>query len=151
MSIDLVVGTVNEHGLANYKHHVGGALVEMTAGTRSVTVTGDRSETATLAKIIYTPAGRSVDVTGTLGQKVGGLIYRKTDEDLAETGVDFMEVAAGAQLLSAPDITIEGETLLTIVMGASTVTLTPSTVNIAGVSVKIDGEVIDEAALVAIN
>ncbi|MGD0523501.1 MAG: type VI secretion system tip protein TssI/VgrG [Polyangiaceae bacterium] len=151
MSIDLVVGTVNEHGLANYKHHVGAALVEMTAGTRSVTVTGNRSETATLAKIIYTPAGRSVDVTGTLGQKVGGLVYRKTDADLAESGVDFMEVAVGAQLFAAPDIAIVADSKLTIVMGASVIILTPASVSIAGVSVKIDGELIDEAALIAIN
>jgi type VI secretion system secreted protein VgrG len=151
MSIDLVVGSVNEHGLANYTHQVGAALVEMTAGSRSVIVAGNRTETATLAKVIYTPAGRSVDVTGTLGQKVAGLVYRKTDADLAESGTDFMDVAAGAQLLKATNISIEGESSVTLVMGASVISLTPASVAIAGVSIKIDGEVIDEAALIAVN
>jgi type VI secretion system secreted protein VgrG len=152
MSIDLVVGAVNEHGLANYKHHVGAALVEMTAGSRSVTVTGNRSENATLAKVIYTPAGVSVDVTGTLTQKVAGLIYRKTDADLAETSAaNFTDLAAGAQLMKATDITIEGETSVTLVMGASVISLTKMTVAIAGVSIKLDGEVIDTGALIVVN
>ncbi len=152
MNIDLVVGAANEHGLANYTHTVGAALVEMTAGGRSIIVGGDRSETATLAKIIYTPAGRSVDVTGTMNQKVAGLVYRKTDADLAETaGGNFMEVATGAQLLKATNIAIEGETMVTLVMGASVIIMTPNSVSIAGVSIKVDGEVIDEGALVADN
>jgi type VI secretion system secreted protein VgrG len=152
MMIDLVVGAANEHGLADYTHTVGAALVEMTAGGRSIIVGGDRSETATLAKVIYTAAGRSVDVTGTMNQKVAGLVYRKTDADLAETaGADFAEVAAGAQLLKATNISIEGESLVTLIMGASIICVTPNSVSIAGVSIKVDGEVIDEGALVADN
>ncbi|MGH7296569.1 MAG: type VI secretion system Vgr family protein, partial [Polyangiaceae bacterium] len=54
LSIDLVVGAANEHALGNYTHKVGAALVEMTAGGRSIVVGGDRSETATLAKVLYT-------------------------------------------------------------------------------------------------
>ena len=42
MNIDLVVGSVNEHGLADYTHTIGAALVEMTAGGRSIIVAGDR-------------------------------------------------------------------------------------------------------------
>ncbi len=152
MMIDLVVGAANEHGLADYSHTVGAALVEMTAGGRSITVGGDRAETATLAKIIYTAAGRSVDVTGTMNQKVAGLVYRKTDADLAEkAGADFMEVATGAQLLKATNISIEGESLVTFVMGASVICVTPNSVSIAGISIKVDGEVIDEGALVTDN
>ena len=152
MMIDLVVGAANEHGLADYSHTVGAALVEMTAGGRSTIVGGDRSETATLAKVIYTPAGRSVDVSGTMNQKVAGLVYRKTDADLGETsGANFMEVATGAQLLKATNITIEGDSLVTLVMGASVICVTPQSVSIAGVSIKVDGEVIDEGALVADN
>ena len=34
--IDLVVGSANEHALGNHEHDVGAALVEMTAGGRSI-------------------------------------------------------------------------------------------------------------------
>jgi type VI secretion system secreted protein VgrG len=152
MMIDLVVGAANEHGLADHKHTVGAALVEMTAGGRSTLVGGNRSETATLAKVIYTPAGRSVDVTGSMSQKVAGLVYRKTDADLAETaGGSFTEVATGAQILKATNIVIEGETMVTLVMGASVLSVMPQMVTLAGASIKVDGEVIDEGALVLDN
>jgi type VI secretion system secreted protein VgrG len=152
MMIDLVVGAANEHGLADHKHTVGAALVEMTAGGRSLIVAGDRSETATLAKVIYTAAGRSVDVTGTLSQKVAGLVYRKTSDDLGETSTgDFLELVAGAQLLKATNISIEGESLVTLIMGASVICVTPKSVSIAGISIKVAGEVVDEGALVSDN
>jgi len=152
MMIDLVVGEVDEHGLADYKHHVGAALVEMTAGGRSITVGGNRSEKAALAKVIYSAAGRSVDVSGTMNQKVGGLIYRKTDADLAETaGGNFMEVATGAQILKATNIAIEGQTKVTLIMGASVISISPNMVTIAGLSIKVDGQVIDAGALVLDN
>jgi type VI secretion system secreted protein VgrG len=62
-----------------------------------------------------------------------------------------MEVATGAQLMKATNISIEGESLVTLVMGASVICVTPQSVSIAGVSIKVDGEVIDEGALVADN
>jgi type VI secretion system secreted protein VgrG len=62
-----------------------------------------------------------------------------------------MEVVAGMQLLKATDITIVGDSLVTLVMGASVICVTKASVSFAGVSLKIDGEVIDEAALVADN
>jgi type VI secretion system secreted protein VgrG len=87
-----------------------------------------------------------------MNQKVAGLVYRKTDADLAETaGADFMEVATGAQLFKATNISIEGESLVTLVMGASVICVTTQSVSIAGVSIKVDGEVIDDGALVADN
>jgi type VI secretion system secreted protein VgrG len=152
MMIDLVVGAANEHGLADHKHTVGAALVEMTAGGRSTIVAGNRSETAALAKIIYTPAGRSVDVGGSMNQKVAGLVYRKIDQNLAETaGGNFTEVAAGAQILKATNIVIEGETMVTLVMGASVLCVMPQMVSLVGASIKVDGEVIDAGALVLDN
>jgi type VI secretion system secreted protein VgrG len=152
MMIDLVVGSANEHALGNHKHDVGAALVEMTAGGRSLIVGGNRAEVATLAKVIVTGAGRSVDVTGTMSSKVGGIIYRKIAGDLAETAAsNITEVATGAQILKATNIAIEGQSMLTIVMGASTIVMTPSTVTIAGLSMKVDGEIIDEGALVLDN
>ena len=87
-----------------------------------------------------------------MNQKVAGLVYRKTDADLAETaGANFTEVATGAQILKATNISIEGETMVTIAMGASVLCVMPSMVAIAGASIKVDGEVIDEGALVVDN
>jgi len=152
MSIDLVVGSANEHGLADYKHNVSAALVEMTAGGRSIIVGGDRSEVANLAKVIVTAAGRSVDVSGSLSSKTAGLVYRKVDGNLGESASGgITEVAAGAQLMKAAKIDIEAQSLLSVVMGASTITMTPSAVVVAGVSIKVDGEVVDEGAMVLDN
>jgi type VI secretion system secreted protein VgrG len=84
--------------------------------------------------------------------KVAGLIYRKVAEDLAEkSGGSVMEVATGAQILKAKNILIEGETAVTVVMGASVISMTPSTISIAGTSIKLDGEVADEGALIVDN
>jgi type VI secretion system secreted protein VgrG len=149
LNIDLVVGSANEHALGNYDHHVSAALVEMTAGGRSIVVGGDRKETATLAKVLYSAAGRSVDVTTSMTSKVAGLVYRKTDGDLAETGTGGVtEVATGAQLLKATNISIEGTSKVTLVMGASVLSVMDGMVSLAGLSVKIDGETVDEGALV---
>jgi type VI secretion system secreted protein VgrG len=152
MMIDLVVGSANEHALGNHKHDVGAALVEMTAGGRSLVVGGNRAEVATLAKVIVTAAGRSVDVTGSMSSKVGGIVYRKIDGDLAETAAsNITEVATGAEILKATNIAIEAQSMLSIVMGASTIVMMPAMVTIAGASLKIDGEIIDEGALVLDN
>jgi type VI secretion system secreted protein VgrG len=46
---------------------------------------------------------------------------------------------------------VEGETMLTVVMGASTITMMPAMVTIAGATLKIDGEVDDGGALIMDN
>jgi type VI secretion system secreted protein VgrG len=150
--IDLVVGSANEHVLGNHSHKVAAALVEMTAGSRSVCVAGMRSENAGALKIIGTNAGRGVDVSGTMMEKVGGAIVRSVNGDLAEkAGAGFTEIASGAEILKATNIQIEGETMVTIAMGASTLVLMPAMIVIAGASVKMDGEVDDAGALVMDN
>lgn len=151
LSIDLVVGSSNEHALGDHKHDVGAALVEMTAGGRSIIVGGNSAETE-LAKLIVAKAGRAVDVTGGMNAKVGGLIYRKIGGDLTEkAGGNFTEVAAGAQILKADNITVEAETSLTVVMGASVITMKPAMITIAGVSIKADGEGAYEGAMILDN
>jgi type VI secretion system secreted protein VgrG len=150
LNIDLVVGAANEHTLGNLDHHVSAALVDMTGGGRSVIVGGDRTEKAALAKVIITNAGRSVDVSGKLSSKTAGLVYRKTDADLTDkaTGGDFLELAAGAQMFKANKISIEGQSMVAVAMGASTLVVTPSNVILAGLSIKIDGETVDDGALI---
>ena len=61
------------------------------------------------------------------------------------------EVAAGAHILKADNVVFEADTLLSFVMGASTITLTPASISIAGLSIKIDGAVAETAALIADN
>ena len=152
LNIDLVVGAGNEHAVGNFTHSVSGALVEMTAGGRSVIVGGDFNETATLAKVIVTNAGRAVDVSGSMNAKVAGLVYRKINGDLAESGATgYTEVAAGASILKATNISIEADDMLTVVMGASVISLAPTAVTIVGVSLKVDAEVVDEGVTVMDN
>ena len=67
------------------------------------------------------------------------------------TGGAVAEVAAGAHILKADNVVFEADTLLSFVMGASTITLTPASISIAGLSIKIDGAVAETAALIADN
>jgi type VI secretion system secreted protein VgrG len=60
-------------------------------------------------------------------------------------------VAAGAHILKADNVVFEGEAIVSFVMGASTITLTPASISIAGVSIKIDGATAETAALILDN
>lgn len=64
---------------------------------------------------------------------------------------DFLEVAGGAQLIKATNVVFEADTLLSVVMGASTITLTPASVSIAGTNITLDGECDELATLVTDN
>ena len=68
-----------------------------------------------------------------------------------EAGGAMTWVAAGATIVKADNITYEAESLLTFVMGASTIVLTPASVSILGVSIKIDGATVETAALITDN
>lgn len=150
--VDLVVGSVTHETLASFKHDVGAALVQLSVGNRTVTVGGARSESAGGAKIIAVKGGRGVDVAGSLNLKVGGAIVNVANADRVEgAGGTFTEIAAGAQLVKANNVVFEAQNMLSVVMGASTVTLMPAMVAIAGLSVKLDGDVVDEAALIVDN
>ena len=102
--------------------------------------------------VIASKGGRGTDTTGPYNQTVGGAIIHSVTGDRAETaGAMYTEVAAGAHIVKADEVTFEAETMLTLVMGASTVTMMPAMVAIAGVSVKNDGDVADSAALISNN
>jgi type VI secretion system secreted protein VgrG len=150
--IDLVVGSVTDQTLAAFNHEVGAALVELALGHRSVTVQGDRSETATGAKVIAVKAGRGVQVGGSMNVKVGGAIVNVANGDRVESSLGtYTELAGGAQLVKANNAVFEASGALTLVMGASILSLTPASVAIIGVSAKLDGDVSDTAALVLDN
>jgi type VI secretion system secreted protein VgrG len=152
MQIDLVAGSSDEEGLDTMTDNVSAVLAELTASDRTVTVTGNRTESAAAAKVILSAGGRSVEVGGSLKQKVAGAILTKIKagrEDSSEG--DFLEVAAGAQLTKATNVLFEAEDLLSVVMGASTITLTPASVSIAGTNITIDGECDETGALILDN
>ncbi|WP_437640119.1 type VI secretion system Vgr family protein [Sorangium sp. So ce854] len=150
--IDLVVGSVTDETLAAFNHEVGAALVELTLGHRTVTVQGDRSETATGAKVIAVKSGRGVEVGGSMNVKVGGAIVNIANGDRVESSLGaYTELAGGAQLVKANNVVFEATGALTLVMGASILSLTPASVAILGVSAKLDGDVADAAALVIDN
>ncbi|WP_437681532.1 type VI secretion system Vgr family protein [Sorangium sp. So ce131] len=150
--IDLVVGSVTDQTLAAYNHNVGAALIELALGHRSVTVQGDRSETAAGAKVIAVKAGRGVQVGGSMNVKVGGAIVNVANGDRVESSLGaYTELAGGAQLVKANNVVFQADGALTLVMGASILSLTPASVAILGVSAKLDGDVSDAAALVIDN
>jgi type VI secretion system secreted protein VgrG len=53
--------------------------------------------------------------------------------------------------VKANNVTFEAEGMLTLVMGASILSLTPASVAILGLSAKLDGNVVDTAALIVDN
>jgi type VI secretion system secreted protein VgrG len=147
--IDLVVGAVAEKAVGDLSHTVGGALIELCVGNRTTTVGGSRSETAGAVKVIATNAGRGVEVGGSLTQKVAGAVVNLTDADRAEkAGSTFTEVAAGAQVVKATNVTLEGDSMIAIVMGASALLVTPAAVVVVGLSAKLDGDVVDKGIVI---
>jgi type VI secretion system secreted protein VgrG len=152
LAVDAVVGSVNETVLGSATHDVGAALVEMTAGSRSIIAGGSRTETTGAAKAVICFGGRGVTVGGSMTQKVAGAILTSVDASRVDgAGGTFTEVAGGAHIVKADNVTFEGQALVSFVMGASTITLTPASISIAGVSIKLDGATAETAALILDN
>lgn len=151
-AIDLVVGSVTDKTLADMSHDVSAALIEMTAANRSVSVGTDYKETTGAVKVIAVAGARAVKVGATMSQKVGGAIINSANGNRVDTAAgSYTEVAAGAQIIKAASVTFEAKSMLSIIMGASTLTLMPAAVAITGVSVKFDGDVDDAGVLVIDN
>ncbi|MGK3992002.1 type VI secretion system Vgr family protein [Sorangium sp. So ce1024] len=151
MQVDLAAGSVNEATMATMKDTVGAALVEMTASDRTVTVKGNRTETAGAAKVILAGDGRCVEVGASLTQKAAGAILSQIAGDRQDVSqADFLEIAGGAQIVKATNVVFEAQTLLSVVMGASTLTLTPASVSVAGVRITFDGDC-DELGVIKEN
>ncbi len=149
---DLVVGKISTEGSASLTIDVGTASALITAGDHNLDIVGDRTEATGAAKAVIAVGGRGVEITGAMTQKVAGAILAKIGGDMADTAATtFTEVAAGAHILKADKVVFEGETIVSFVMGASTITLTPASISIAGVSIKIDGAVAETAALIMDN
>ncbi len=146
---DLVVGSVSESTPASISHTVGAALVEITASDRSVIVGASHTETVTALKVIATNASRGVTVGAMLNQTIGGAILAKISGDRNDNAdTMYSEVVGGAQLVKAANVTFEGTGMICLVMGASTITILPAAVLVAGISIKADAETVDTGIIV---
>jgi type VI secretion system secreted protein VgrG len=148
----LVVGKVCEKVGGNEKLDVSAVRAAITAADHSTSIGGNHTEEDGALKVTIAFGGKSVSVSGSLRNMIGGAVLAKVDGDRSESaGASFTEVAAGASIIKADTVTFEAETTLAVVMGASIVALTPASASILGTSIKIDGEVTDEAALILDN
>jgi type VI secretion system secreted protein VgrG len=149
--IDLVAGSVTDATLAAMTDTVGAALAELTASSRSVAVEGARSETTGAAKIVVSKGGRGTKCASMTHNVTGAVLY-KTKADLNDNAEgDLLDIAGGAQIIKATNVTFAAESLLTVVCGGSTLTLTPGSVTIAGATITIDATAPEVAALVKDN
>lgn len=145
---DLVVGSVSESTPASYTHTVGAAHV-MICKERSIIAGGPRSETVGALKVMVSNEARGVDVGAMLSKTVGGAILNKISGDRNDNAeAIYQEVVGGAQIVKANNITFEASEMLTLVMGASTVTITPASVMIAGASLKADAALVDTGIVI---
>lgn len=146
---DLVAGAVSESTPASYTHNVGAAHAVISASSRSVIVGGPHNETIGALKVLVTAKDRGVSVGTTLTKTIGGAILNKIGGDRNDNAeAIYQEVAAGASIVKANNVTFEAQAMLSLVMGASTLTITPASVMIAGVSVKIDGATVDTGIVI---
>jgi type VI secretion system secreted protein VgrG len=150
--VDLVVGAIEEKADGNWTHDVGAALIELTTSNRDFTVAGSRSEEVGAVKLVATKGGRGVEVGGNLTTMVAGAIVHKVKGDKTDkSGGAFTDLVAGAQIIKADNVTFEGEDLVAVVMGASTLIISKPVILLAGTSVKWDGVTKDTAILVLDN
>jgi len=141
--IDLVVGSVTNETLADMTHEVGAAVITLCNGGRTVMAGGDRTENTGVIKAIVSKGDRSVSAAS-LNRTVGGAIVNMIKGGRNENAqASYTDMVAGAQLIKASNVTFEADVVLSLVMGASTITLTPVSVIVAGVAIKVDGQSVD--------
>ncbi len=149
---DLVIGKINEKITGDYTLDVSAVRATLTPANHDTKITGNHTEKEGLAKVIVTFGGKAVDVTGAQKLMVGGAVLAKVDGDRSESCEGkFTEVAAGAHIVKAKNVTYEAEDLLTLVMGASIVLMTPHSVSLVGTSIKLDGAMTETSILTLDN
>lgn len=151
MCTDLVVGKVCEQVGGNYKLDVGAVRATITPSDHSLQVAGNHTEKMGLVKVTITFGGKSVSVGKDWMAKVGGAVIGLTGKHSEKADGNYTAIAAGAQIVKCENATFEAETLLSVVMGASTMIMTPASVSFLGLSVKMDGETDQTAALIVDN
>jgi type VI secretion system secreted protein VgrG len=113
-----------------------------------VIVGGPHTETIGALKVLVSAKARGVSAA-TLSKTIGGAILNKIGGDRDDKAeAIFSELAGGAQIVKANNVTYEADAMISLIMGASTLIITPASVMIAGVSVKIDGATVDNGIVI---
>jgi type VI secretion system secreted protein VgrG len=136
--LELVVGTVSTQLASTFGDTVGAVRVDLCAGKRVVKVAAAYAETIGAAKVILAGGGVATSAAS-LARSTGGAvaIVTKGDHEEKASG-SYTEAAGGAHVIQASNVVFKAESLLSVVMGGSTITLTPGSVTIAGATIKID-------------
>jgi type VI secretion system secreted protein VgrG len=152
MKADLVVGKVSETTDANASLEVGAARISLTAGSHATEVAGNHTSNVTALSVTIGIGGVSSEVGGSTTTMMAGAKVNVVDADRTENaGSTMTQIAGGATIIKADNITMEADGVLTLLMGASIITLTPASISILGASVKLDGATAETAALVLDN
>src|SRR5690606_13396721 len=141
-------GDVSDTTLANYSHDVGAAYIQMTADNRSLLVGGARSETTGAAKVISATGNRGVEA-GLLAAQIGGALIAQIKGDSTDSAaIAYSETGAGVTTIKAKNVVFEATALLSFTMGGASIVLTPASVDIAGASVKLEGNVVETGIVI---
>jgi len=153
MKTDLVVGSVDEQVGGNMTLDVGAVRATLTAGSHNTTIGGNCDETSGAAKVSLVFGAMGSEVGGNQDLKsVGAAIHLVTADRAEKSAGMYTEVAAGAHIVKATNIVFEAETMLTVVMGGTILSLTPASVAFLGAaSVKLDGDVSETSVLTLDN
>ncbi len=151
MKTDLVVGSISEKADGEMTLDVGAARVSLTAGSYNTEIGGNHTEELGAAKVVVSFGAIGIDAKS-LNTQIGGARVNLLDGSRVEnSGASYMAVAAGATFVKADNIQFEAEGAITLVMGASILSITPASVAILGASLKVDGASADTAALILDN
>ncbi len=152
MKTDLVVGKISEIADGNMSLDVGAARVSLVVGDYNTEVGGNHDETIGAAKIIVSLGDTSSDAAGDTMTQIAGAKVNLVDGDRnEEAGGMFTAIAGGARIVKADNIVFEADGMLTLVMGASLLAITPASVSFLGLTLKVDGASAETAALILDN
>jgi len=137
----VVTGAMTDNVTGSKTLDVGAASVRLVFKNSSETVTGSKTSTFGGLDLKVIRSDDGVEVGGKRSLKVGGAYLMKIGGALVqEVKGTLMSIAAGALIAKSANTTVKAEDLLTLVAGASIITMTPSSITIAGTSVKVDAE-----------
>jgi type VI secretion system secreted protein VgrG len=152
MKTELVVGSIDEQTSGDMTLDVGAVRATITVGNHATTIGGNHTETSGAAKVSLVYGAMASEIGGNQDLKAAAAGVHLVKADRAESaGGMYTEIAAGAHIVKADNIVFTADAAITLVMGASILSITPASVALLGISVKLDGDVADTAALVIDN
>lgn len=134
-----VIGkALDEKAGGNKKSEVGAACVRVVRGDSSesaggnyVTLCGVHMRRVKGSEKVEAKAARTLNIAGAYFAKIGGSMAHSVKSK-------FAAVVAGAFLAKATNVSFEAQDKITLAAGGSTITVTPSEIEIKGVTVKAD-------------